>query len=52
MQGLAEAAVQSYSMCPYESAFLEHPDLVQTWAVDRAFLDRFAEGFEAYRDGR
>ena len=41
----------SYSLRPYEQEFLEHPDLVATWAVDEAFLARFAEGFEAYRRG-
>ena len=41
----------SYSLRPYEQEFLEHPDLVATWAVDEAFLARFAEGFEAYRYG-
>ena len=41
----------SYSLRPYEQEFLEHPDLVATWAVDEAFLARFAQGFEAYRRG-
>ncbi|KAK9835000.1 hypothetical protein WJX81_003326 [Elliptochloris bilobata] len=42
---------QSYSLRPYEQEFLEHPDLVASWAVDEAFLARFAQGFAAYRAG-
>lgn len=43
---------QTFSMSTYENEFLEHPDLANTWAVDGAFLERFAEGFAAYRAGR
>ena len=43
--------VQTFSMSAYENEFLEHPDLAETWAVDMAFLARFAEGFAAYRSG-
>jgi len=45
----ADADFTSYSLSAYEQEFVEHPDLLATWAVDEAFLARFAEGFAAYR---
>jgi hypothetical protein len=42
---------ETFSARPYSSEFEEHPDLASTWAVDRAFLDAFAEGVSAYRMG-
>ena len=47
--GLQE--VQTFSISNYENEFLQHPDLVNTWAVDEAFLARFQEGFNAYKIG-
>ncbi len=43
--------VQTFSISNYENEFLQHPDLVNTWAVDAAFLARFGEGFSAYKIG-
>jgi len=45
----ADADTPSHSLCAYDQEFMEHPDLVATWAVDEAFLARFAQGFAAYR---
>ena len=43
--------VQTFSLSTYDNEFLQHPDLVSTWAVDLPFLARFGEGFAAYRAG-
>ena len=49
MASLQEA--QTFSLTSYENEFLQHPDLVMTWAVSEAFIARFAEGFAAYTAG-
>lgn len=43
--------VQTFSLTSYENEFLQHPDLVMTWAVSDAFIARFGEGFAAYTAG-
>ncbi|KAK9833593.1 hypothetical protein WJX84_006069 [Apatococcus fuscideae] len=35
----------------YNDEFAEHPDLKVTWAVNPAFMERFAEGYTAYETG-
>ena len=42
---------QTFSLTSYENEFLQHPDLVMTWATSEAFIARFAEGFAAYTSG-
>ena len=42
---------QTFSLTSYENEFLQHPDLIMTWAVSEAFIARFAEGFAAYTAG-
>lgn len=49
--GDADDDAETFSARPYSSEFEEHPDLAATWAVDRAFLDAFAKGFNSYRMG-
>jgi len=41
----------TFSDYPYFDEFEEHPDIVATKAVDDTFLNRFAEGFDAYKAG-
>jgi class 3 adenylate cyclase len=41
----------TFSDYPYFDEFEEHPDIVATKAVDDAFLNKFAEGFSAYKAG-
>lgn len=41
----------SYSNKEYSDEWVQHPDLSSTWAVDNEFLDKFAVGFNHYRQG-
>jgi class 3 adenylate cyclase len=41
----------TFSDYPYFDEFEEHPDIVATKAVDDTFLNKFAEGFSAYKSG-
>lgn len=42
----------TFSMKAMENEFVEHPDLMSTWAVTTPFLKRFQQGFELYRSGQ
>lgn len=48
---LSVQEIQTFSLSNYENEFLQHPDLVMTWAVNETFLARFREGFAAYISG-
>eukprot|EP00210_Caulerpa_lentillifera_P001911 g1838.t1 len=41
----------SFSNREYSDEWLQHPDLASTWAVNEEFLDKFAIGFNHYRQG-
>ncbi|KAK9837998.1 hypothetical protein WJX74_009322 [Apatococcus lobatus] len=45
------AQAETFSAQVYNDEFAEHPDLKVTWAVDAAFIERFAEGYTAYETG-
>ena len=40
---LLDDDIVSYSMSAYNWEYSDHPDLANTWAVDDAFLDLFAQ---------
>ncbi|KAI7843293.1 hypothetical protein COHA_003125 [Chlorella ohadii] len=42
---------ETFSSREYADEYAEHPDIVMTRAVDAGFLDKFAQGYEAYRTG-
>ena len=56
LHSIAEAAPAppnvTFSMKAMENEFVEHPDLMSTWAVTTPFLKRFQQGFELYRSGQ
>lgn len=42
----------TFSRENFEREWDRHPDIINTWAVNEAFLERFHEGFNAYITGK